>query len=160
MKSVRCMQPNISYIDKWSLSAQIRIVNIPLIYHFPSSPQQLLDINVYVTDSVTLKSRLALKLDIHHPNMDKINVMTLHLVGKFLAQISVLLHTIWCEQGSSIKPNEGSLGAGAKETTPVVLAEMNEKDLGFLATFPYMTGEEPLKWAFQRVSPGKKEEGD
>lgn len=52
MKSVRCMQPNISYIDKWSLSAQIRIVNIPLIYHFPSSPQQLLDINVYVTDSV------------------------------------------------------------------------------------------------------------
>ena len=42
----------------------------------------------------------------------------------------------------------------------MVLAEMNEKDLGFLATFSYMLGEEPRKWAFQRVSPGKKEEGD
>lgn len=38
----------------------------------------------------------------------------------------------------------------------MVLAEMNEKDLGFLATFSYMPGEEPRKWAFQRVSPGKK----
>lgn len=62
MKSVRCMQPNISYIDKWSLSAQIRIVNIPLNYRFSSSPQQLFDINVYVTDSVTLKSKLSLKM--------------------------------------------------------------------------------------------------
>ena len=53
VKSVRGMQPNISYIDKWSLSAHIRIVNIPLIYHVPSSPQPRLDINVYVTDSVT-----------------------------------------------------------------------------------------------------------
>lgn len=55
MKSVRCMQPNVSYIDKWSLSAQIRIVNIPLNYSFPSSTRQLFDVTVYVTDSVTLK---------------------------------------------------------------------------------------------------------
>lgn len=42
----------------------------------------------------------------------------------------------------------------------MVLAEMNEKNLGFLATFPYMTDEEPLKWTFQRVAPGKQEEGN
>lgn len=50
------------YIDKWSLSAQIRIVNITLNYYFPSSRQQLFHINVYVTDSVTLKRRLTLKM--------------------------------------------------------------------------------------------------
>lgn len=58
--SFRCMQPKICYLDKWSLSAQIRIVNTPLTIIFPP-PQWLLDINVYVTDTGTSKGCLTLK---------------------------------------------------------------------------------------------------
>lgn len=64
-------------------------------------------------------------------------------------------------KGQVLNLTKEVLGTGAKETTSVVLAEMNEKDLGILSNIlTYMPGEEPRKWAFQRVSPGKKEDGD
>lgn len=50
------------YVIVISLSAQIRIVNSPLNYCLSSAPRWLLDINVYVTDSLASESRQTLRM--------------------------------------------------------------------------------------------------
>lgn len=83
------------YLDKWSLSAQIRIVNTPRTIVFPAPPPRLPDINVYVTDSGTSQGCLTLKKTITFIYVEKDNVPSLQALSRSPEQTLDLANNLW-----------------------------------------------------------------